>query len=83
MKSMAQLIVALSRVIGTRFSAVMIPVIQRNPTLTIPSVYMKNGTQKPKIEISNSMKRWMTQEILKVPWLGLLRSEMKNAVEDQ
>ena len=80
-KSMAQLMLALSQVIVSRS-----PVLSGLPnreSLSVPAVYMKNGTQKPKTEISMSMKRWMNREILKVPWLGLLHFEMRKAIENQ
>jgi hypothetical protein len=83
MKSMAQLMVDLSQVIGTRLSSTMISGVQKPPTLTVPSALMKNGALKPKAEILHSMKRWMTKEILKIPWLGLLHAEMRKGIEYQ
>lgn len=80
-KSMAQLMLALSQVIVSRSSS--ITGLLNREQLTVPAVYMKNGSQKSKAEISMSMKRWMNREILKVPWLGLLHFEMRKAIENQ
>ncbi len=79
-KCMAQLMLALSQVIVSRSASITGSL---NEQLTVPAVYMKNGSQKSRAEISMSMKRWMNREILKVPWLGLLHFEMRKAIENQ
>jgi len=44
-------------------------------------VEMKNGSLMTKSEIIRSLKKLMTVEILKVPWLSLLHSEFGKVVE--
>lgn len=80
-KGMAQLMLALSRVVSSQSPAM--PAIPKTQPSAVPTVLMKNGTQKFTADVSRSMKHWMNREILKVPWFGLLHSEMGKAIEVQ
>ncbi len=81
LKGMAQLMLAMSRVVSSRSFA--LPAISRTQPPAVPTVVMKNGAQKSTADVSRTMKHWMNREILKVPWFGLLHGEMGKAIEIQ
>ncbi len=79
---MAQVILSQSRMMNRILNQHMTSRTSNMMTGT-DMIEMRGGFTKSKADIIRTLKRWMTAEMHRIPWINVLHLELGKAIEDQ